>query len=166
MDELNRTLFERLAEAAAAAPAPLEIPPRIFAFLGGHFTAFDEAASTLTARFPVREDYRNPLGFMQGGMLIAAMDNTMGPLCFLCGFLGVSTQINTTFVRPVTPDEAWVEVEARIVERTRALAQVHAQARNGAGKIVALCQATFALSISHSGRGVRSGGSASARPGR
>ncbi|MCA1798034.1 MAG: PaaI family thioesterase [Xanthomonadaceae bacterium] len=145
MDELNQQLLARLSDAAAQAPVPLEIPPRIFSYLGGHFTAFDEAASTLTARFPVRAEYRNPIGFMQGGMLVAAIDNTMGPLCFLCGFLGVSTQINTTYVRPVTPEEEWVEVEARIVERTQTLAQVHAVARNGAGKTVVLCQGTFAL---------------------
>ncbi|MEX0899397.1 MAG: PaaI family thioesterase [Gammaproteobacteria bacterium] len=130
---------------AAAAPVPLEIPPRIFNLLGGHFTAFDAEAASLSARFPVKHDYRNPLGFMQGGMIIAAIDNTMGPLCFLCGFLGVSTQINTTFVRPVTPTEQWVDVDARIVERTATLAQVSATAANGAGKAVVLCQATFAL---------------------
>lgn len=145
MDELNKQLLTRLSEVAAQAPVPLEMPPRVFHFLGGHFSAFDEATSTLTARFPVRPEYRNPIGFMQGGMLVAAIDNTMGPLCFLCGFLGVSTQINTTFVRPVTPAEEWVEVEARIVERTQTLAQVYAVARNGAGKTTVLCQATFAL---------------------
>ena len=124
---------------------PLEIPPRVFALLGGHFTAFDEPAATLAARFPVKPEYRNPLGFMQGGMIIAAVDNTMGPLCFLSGFLGVSTQINTTFVRPVPSGEAWLGVEARIVERTSSLAQVSARATNDAGKTVVLCQATFAL---------------------
>ena len=124
---------------------PLEIPPRVFGFLGGHFTAYDEATAVLGARFPVKAEYRNPLGFMQGGMIIAAIDNTMGPLCFLSGFLGVSTQINTTFVRPVTPDDQWLDVEARIVERTASLAQVSARAANGAGKTVVLCQATFAL---------------------
>lgn len=146
MDGLNERLLAQLAEAARQAPVPLEIPPRVFHFLGGHFTAFDPVAQSLTARFPVRAEYRNPIGFMQGGMLVAAIDNTMGPLCFLCGFLGVSTQINTTFVRPVTSTEAWVEVEARIVERTQALAQVYATARNGAGKTVVLCQGTFVLS--------------------
>ena len=31
----------------------LEIPPRVFGFLGGHFTAYDEATAVLGARFPV-----------------------------------------------------------------------------------------------------------------
>src|SRR5690606_535888 len=79
---LNDALLARLHAVAAAAPVPLEIPPRIFHLLGGHFTAFDADAASLSARFPVKQDYRNPLGFMQGGMIIAAIDNTMGPLCF------------------------------------------------------------------------------------
>jgi uncharacterized protein (TIGR00369 family) len=143
MDELNRRLLERLAQTAAAAPLPLEIPPRIFTHLGGHFTSFDEAAAPLRARFPVRADYRNPLGFMQGGMLVAVIDNTMGPLCFLMGFLGVSTQINTTFVRPVTPDDAYADVKARIVERTKTQAHLAASITNPAGKTCALIAATF-----------------------
>lgn len=125
---------------------PLEIPPRVFFLLGGHFTDYDHASATLVARFPVKDDYRNPLGFMQGGMIVAAADNTMGPLCFLQGFLGVSTQINTTFVRPVTPVETEIEVIARVVERTASLAQVSATVANAAGKTVVLCHATFAQS--------------------
>src|SRR5690606_2016980 len=123
-DALNADLLARLHQIAAAAPVPLEIPPRIFQLLGGHFTAFDADAASLSAGFPFKHDYRNPLGFMQGGMIIAAIGNTMGPLCFLSGFLGVSAQINTTFVRPVTPTEQWLDVDARIVERTATLAQV------------------------------------------
>lgn len=124
---------------------PLEIPPRVFFLLGGRFTAYDEGSAVLTARFPVKAEYRNPLGFMQGGMIVAAADNTMGPLCFLQGFLGVSTQINTTFVRPVTPTDDEIEVTARVVERTASLAQVAATVTNAGGKTVVLCQATFAL---------------------
>lgn len=145
MRELNERLLERLRQTAGRAPIPLEIPPRIFTHLGGHFTAFDEDAASLSARFPVKAEYRNPLGFMQGGMIVAAIDNTMGPLCFLAGFLGVSTQINTAYIRPVTPTESWLDVTARIVERTKTQAHVHATATNEAGKTVALCQAVFAL---------------------
>lgn len=141
---LNASLLERLEAFGEHAPVEVEIPPRIFLLLGVEFTEFDETAARLVARFPVRVDYRNPLGFMQGGMLVTAMDNTMGPLCFLCGFFGVSTQINTAFVRPVPPDVEWIEVEARIVTRTNNVAQLAATAANPAGKPVALCQATFA----------------------
>jgi acyl-coenzyme A thioesterase PaaI-like protein len=37
----------------------------------------------LVMRFPVLERYRNPFGFMQGGFVLAALDNTMGPFSFL-----------------------------------------------------------------------------------
>jgi uncharacterized protein (TIGR00369 family) len=144
VDALNERLLDRLRTTAAAAPMPLEIPPRVFSYLGGHFTAFDEDAATLSARFPLKPDYRNPLGFTQGGILVTVADNTMGPLCFLAGFLGVSTQINTTFVRPVTPKDEWVAGEARIVERTKTQAHLTAKVTNPAGKACALVSATFA----------------------
>ncbi len=144
-DNIDDEVLPRLQAFAAKLPFPVEIPPRVFNHLGGHFTAFDETAATLRARFPVREEYRNPMGFMQGGLIVAAIDNVMGPLCFLSGFGGLSSHINSTFVRPIPPSEEWIDVEARIVERTGAQAHLTGVARNGAGKVAVLCHATFVL---------------------
>ncbi len=144
-DDIDDQLLPRLEAFAAKLPFPVEIPPRIFHTLGGHFTVFDEGSAFLAARFPVKPEYRNPMGFMQGGMIVAAIDNVMGPLCFLCGFGGLSTHINSTFLRPVPPGEEYIDVEARIVERTGTYAHLEGVARNGAGKTAVLCYATFVL---------------------
>ena len=59
------------------------IPPPVFTSMQGEFVDFDLEEGILVTRFPVRQDYLNPYGAMQGGMVAAAVDNTLGPLSML-----------------------------------------------------------------------------------
>jgi len=56
------------------------IPPPVFVSMQGEFMEFELDSGTLTTRFPVLDKYLNPYGYMQGGMVAAAVDNTLGPL--------------------------------------------------------------------------------------
>ena len=56
------------------------IPPPIFVTLQGEFMEFELDSGMLITRFPVLDKYLNPYGYMQGGMVAAAVDNTLGPL--------------------------------------------------------------------------------------
>jgi len=57
----------------------MNLPPKIFMDMDGEFIDLVEGVS-LTARFPNKERYMNPMGFMQGGIITAAIDNTVSPL--------------------------------------------------------------------------------------
>ncbi|NJL92791.1 MAG: PaaI family thioesterase [Anaerolineae bacterium] len=124
-------------EALAAGVPGVTVPPNIFRDMQGELLAYDEDPARLVVRFPVLERYQNPLGMMQGGMLVAAVDNTIGPLSYLVAPPSTTTQLSTTFVRPVTPQDATIEVEARLLERTRTYLHFSATVRNPAGKVVA-----------------------------
>ena len=78
----------------------IEIPPKIFVDMDGEFLEYVEGKS-LTTRFPVKERYQNPLGAMQGGMIVAAMDNTYGPLSYMVAAPSVTTHMNATYIHPV-----------------------------------------------------------------
>ncbi|MDX1993058.1 MAG: PaaI family thioesterase [bacterium] len=127
-----------------AENAGLEIPPKVFLDMEGEMLEYIEGKS-LRVRFPVKERYQNPLGYMQGGMIVAAMDNTIGPLSYLVAPPSVTTQLNTSYIRPVTPQDAYIEVVAILVERTRRQIFLSAEAMNPAGKRVATCTATCML---------------------
>jgi len=131
--------FEQMAAAANAIG--MQVPPPIFLEMQGEFIDFKEEG-VLVVRFPNQERYRNPLGYMQGGIITTAMDNTIGPLSYMLAPASVSTQINTTYIRPITPQDAYIQVEARLVERTKRLLILSAEATNPAGKRVATCTAT------------------------
>ena len=120
----------------------VEVPPKIFVDMDGEFVAFEERKA-ITIRFPVKARYQNPLGMMQGGMITAAMDNAYGPLSFMVGPPSVTTHMHTEFLKAVTPDDAYIDVEARVVEITRRLLYLSARVTNPNGEVVALGTASF-----------------------
>jgi acyl-coenzyme A thioesterase PaaI-like protein len=85
--------------------------------MAGEFIALDLDAGVLAAQFPVRESYLNPYGTMQGGMIAAAVDNTLGPLSMLVAPPNVTRRLEMTYSRPVTLDMDAILVEARLIER-------------------------------------------------
>ena len=81
----------------------------------GEFVAYDSDVGTLKVRFPILESYLNPYGMMQGGMVAAAVDNTLGPLSMLVAPPNVTRRLELTYSRPVRPDVGHIVVTARLV---------------------------------------------------
>ena len=52
-------------------------------------------------------------------MIVAAIDNTLGPLSFLVALPSVTTQLNTSYIRPVTAQVVHIIITGRVLERTR-----------------------------------------------
>jgi len=125
----------------ARLPASLHgmIPPPCLVDMQGEFLDYEDGVR-LRMRFPVLARYRNPLGNMQGGFVVAALDNTIGPFSFLVAPPSVTASLDTQYLRPVTGAETHVTCEAWLVERTRSTLHIHARALNGEGKAVALAQ--------------------------
>ena len=119
--------------------ADIEIPPKIFIDMEGEYIEYIEGES-LTTRFPVKERYQNPLGAMQGGMIVAAMDNTYGPLSYMVAPPSVTTHINATYIRPVTVHDQYLEVTAIVVEISKNMLHMRAEAKNPKGELVAISQ--------------------------
>lgn len=141
---MSDKIMERLA---ASIPPGIEVeaPPKCFVDMQGEFVFFDEEHKRLTARFPVLERYQNPLFSMQGGLIVAAIDNTIGPLSWLVAPPSVTTQMNTSYIRPVTRDDAYILIEAAVDEVTRRQLLLSARVTNPSGKLVAVCHATCAV---------------------
>ena len=96
----------------------------------------------LVMRFPVLARYRNPFGYMQGGFVLAALDNTLGPFSFLIAPPSVTQQVTIQYLRPVTPDQPHLTCEAVVLERTRRTLYLTGRALLGDGKVAAIAQAT------------------------
>jgi acyl-coenzyme A thioesterase PaaI-like protein len=109
MDVIQRRLGDRVDE--------FRIPPPVFGAMQGEFLAFDLDGGWLTARFPVLEEYLNPYGSMQGGMVAAAVDNTLGPLSMLVAPPNVTRRLEMKYSRPITTDLEFIIVTAKLVER-------------------------------------------------
>lgn len=141
MESLNDRLLARL-ETILPGLKGVEIPPQSWLDMEGEFTGWDESQDVLTARFPVRARYRNPLGVMQGGMIVAAIDNVFGPLSYLVAPPSLTQQLNTSYIKSVAPDDEYVEVTARVLHKTRRFLYLSAEVRNPKGEVLALSQAS------------------------
>ncbi len=75
-------------------------------------------------------------------MIAAAVDNTLGPLSYLVAPPSVTTQLSLSYLRPVGPDTAWIEVEGRLEERTRQHLFFSARVTGPEGRVLVLAQAT------------------------
>jgi len=114
----------------------IELPPKIFIDMDGKFIDFFEGKS-LTVRFPVKERYMNPFGFMQGGIVVAAIDNTVAPLSYVLAPPNVTKEITTIFKRPIKSSEPFIDVIASMLEKTESYIVMQAEVRNESGKLVA-----------------------------
>lgn len=138
-DQINDEIFARMR---ATLPDNLLLPPPIFTDMGGEFLAFDADAKTIRVRFPVYERYGNPLGMMQGGMIAAAIDSTVGPLSYLVAPPSVTTQMNLSYIRPVAPGMPHIEVTGRVTEQTRRYLFMEARAFSPDDRLLVLAHVT------------------------
>lgn len=140
MTTIEETLYAQLRKNLPNMQG-LQLPPRIFKDMEGEFIGWDEQIPELVVRFPVRERYQNPLGVMQGGMVVAAIDNTFGPLAFLVAPPSLTMQLNTSFIKSVAPSEAYIEVTARVDLLTKRFLYMSARVTSASGEVLAISQA-------------------------
>lgn len=117
------------------------LPPPVFDFMSGELIEFDQQAACLKIRFPILDAYLNPYGVMQGGLVAAAADNTLGPLSMLVAPPNVTRNLNMKFSRPVTPELEYIVVDARLKERDDRWLTFTAEIRDQAGQLLARAQA-------------------------
>jgi acyl-coenzyme A thioesterase PaaI-like protein len=112
----------------------------------GEFVELDPDAGSLTAQFPVLESYLNPYGTMQGGMVAAAVDNTLGPLSVLVAPPSVTHQLKMTYSRPVTMEMGYIVVAAKLLQRQGRLLFFSADVRSRQGVRLARAKAVHWIS--------------------
>ena len=132
-----------LEKLAASVPPPIraKLPPPCLLDMQAEPVEYVEG-ERLVMRFPVLERYRNPFGYMQGGFVLAAIDNTLGPFQFLIAPPSVTQQVTLNYVRPVTAQETHLTCVASVLERSRKTLYLTGHALLGDGKVAAIAQAT------------------------
>lgn len=122
----------------------MELPPKIFKAMQGQFLESVEDQS-LTVRFPVKERYSNPFGCMQGGMIVAAMDNTLGPLSLLLLPPSITTYVNIRFIGSVEMTYEFIHATNFMVKITPMQVDLRAEVKSPGGKLLATCTSSSAV---------------------
>ena len=141
-DEVLSDLYSILHAKLGERVKDFLFPPPVFTLMQGELLELDLEKATLTARFPVLESYRNPYGTMQGGMLAAAVDNTIGPLSVAVAPPNVTRTLEMKYSQAVRPEMGYIMVHARLVERMDPKLIFEARVSSPTGAKLAICKAT------------------------
>jgi acyl-coenzyme A thioesterase PaaI-like protein len=134
MDIISERLGERVDEFL--------IPPPVFEAMRGEIIDIDLDVGTLTTRFPVLETYQNPYRSMQGGMVAAVVDNTLGPLSMLVAPPNVTRRLDMKYSRPIMMDLEFITVKGQYVSSEGRNLMLKAEVRGPENQLLARARAT------------------------
>jgi uncharacterized protein (TIGR00369 family) len=116
----------------------------VLSLLGGEVESVDAEAGTLRARYVGRDEFRNPAGLVQGGMLSAMLDDVTASLvdATLTTGQGVATlSLNVSFMRPAHVGP--IEAEASMMRRGKDICHVMGRLQqdgNDVATAIAVCK--------------------------
>lgn len=113
-----------------------QIPPNCSYELQGDFVEY-VPRKKLVAVFPTQEKHTNPMGNLQGGILTALFDDTVGPLSYLVARApAVTTNLQVNFIRGVKPP-VQITISAEVISVSTKSMIFQAEARDPKGRLVA-----------------------------
>lgn len=116
-EKLEAQLVAILEERFRDSAGDMLIPPPVFRAMRAEVAALNLDEGRLSIRFPVLQEQLNPFGNMQGGMVAAMIDNTLGPLSMAVAPPNFTRHFEVKYRRPVHPGMGHVLVTGHYVER-------------------------------------------------
>jgi uncharacterized protein (TIGR00369 family) len=118
-------------------------PPPAAVLLGWELVAVDPEAGTVEMSFTATEQFLNPFGAVQGGLLAAMLDDTLGPALVATlgpGESAPTTDLHVQFLRPARPGR--LVGRGRIVRKGRDVGFLAGELVDDTGEVVAVATAT------------------------
>jgi uncharacterized protein (TIGR00369 family) len=113
-------------------------PPPSSKLLGWHLIDARPAQGWVRIGFDGKREFCNPAGFVQGGILAAMLDDTMGPAVFVMsdGNLYTATiTMTVNFLKPAEPGP--IVGEANVTQLGKTIAFVEGKLMDGNGAVLA-----------------------------
>ena len=114
------------------------LPPPSFTVMQCEIIEYDKENKSLITKLPLLEQWANPYGTMQGGMIDAAIDNAVGPLSMLVAPHNMTRTIETKLIKAITMDLAYIYVKAQLVEEKKRRLTFNVSVEDGKGVVYAI----------------------------
>jgi len=111
-----RKIFE---EALGERIKEYDLPAPSYSVMETEIITYDKKHNSLTVKIPVLKTWLNPYNTMQGGMIIAAMDNAVGPLSMLVAPLNMTRNIDSKLKKAITNDLEYIYITAVLKEHKK-----------------------------------------------
>ena len=121
-------------------------PPPAAALLSWELQSVDAAAGTIEVAFTASEQFLNPAGVVQGGLLAAMLDDTLGPALVATlgpGEFAPTVDLHVQFLSPARPGR--LIGRGRIVRRTAGVGFLAGDLVDDSGSVVATATATAVI---------------------
>jgi len=115
MQDIKKIYEEKLGESFKK----YKMPAPSFSIMQAEIIEYDETNESLTIKMPVLETFLNPFGTMQGGMIVAAMDNAIGSLSMLVAPLNMTRNIESKLIKVITMEIKVIYITAKLVEKKK-----------------------------------------------
>jgi uncharacterized protein (TIGR00369 family) len=118
-------------------------PPPAAVLLGWELVAVDPEAGTIEMAFEATEQFLNPFGMVQGGLLAAMLDDTLGPALVATlgpGESAPTTDLHVQFLRPARPGR--LVGRGHIVRKGHDVGFMAGELVDAGGAVVAVATAT------------------------
>jgi uncharacterized protein (TIGR00369 family) len=115
----------------------LKMPPSA-ALLGWRLKDLNVAEKTITVGYEAKPEFLNPVGNVQGGILAAMLDETLGAVVLAVTngeFTTATVDLHVSYIRPVKPGP--ISVVAQITNMGKQLAFMEGKLFSGDGKLSA-----------------------------
>jgi len=95
------------------------LPPPSFEIMQSEIVKYDEEEKLIVVKIPTLESWLNPFGTMQGGIIMGAVDNAVGPLSLLVAPMNITRNIESKLIKPITMDLEFIYVTASLFEQKK-----------------------------------------------
>ena len=107
----NEVLGEKMAE--------YDLPPPSFKIMKCEIVSFDADEKSLVVKIPVLKDFANQYGIMQGGMIMGAIDNSLGALSMLIAPKNVTRTMESKLFKPIIMDVGYIYIKSILKEHKK-----------------------------------------------
>ena len=111
-DRIPKALIPLLEIKLRGREDEIDFPPAIFDAMKGEVIDFDIDKESLTNKFPILSEHLNPYGNMQGGIIAAAIDNTIGPLSMLVSPPNFTRYLTVKYGKIISQELSYIYVTA------------------------------------------------------
>lgn len=118
-ERMPKELLAILEDNLQGRDDTIVFPPPVFDAMKGEILKYKQQDESITVRFPILHEQLNPYGTMQGGVIAAAIDNTIGPLSMLVSPPNFTRYMNVKYGRAISPELGFVYVTARFTGKKK-----------------------------------------------
>lgn len=139
------TIHNEFLKRLESFPGALTLPPPTLKELGLEYLVV-ESGVRMHAKVPFQKRFTNPVGFYQGGMLAACIDEVFGPLSYMtAGSACMTLSMNMTYLGVFKEEMQYCMIEATVLKKTKNFIFMRAEVLSPTGEL--MCHAETHVKI-------------------